>query len=132
VKNSRRHPVDLVSTLAASPCSKRQLVEGARRIGAAYRRHDRLPALLQVYRPARRHGSGNTIPEAGAIEVNRVDEQTLRARFRDLPGDYRLRDAVGSLVTQGTVQGAEGHRGANDGDNAFDETVLDIDWPGSR
>jgi hypothetical protein len=86
---------------------------------------------LRVYFPRALEG-GNTIPEAGAIEVKRVDERTLRARFRDLPGDYRLRDAVGSFVTQGTVQGAEGHRGANDGDNAFDETVLDIDWPGSR
>jgi hypothetical protein len=49
---------------------------------------------LRVYFPRAPEG-GNTIPEACAIEVKLVDEQTLRARFRDLPGDYRPRYAVG-------------------------------------
>ena len=85
---------------------------------------------LRVYFPATSQSS--TIPDAGAVKVKRVDERTLRAKFKDLPEGYRLRDAVGAFVVQGTVQAAVGSRGGNDGKSAFDETFLTIDWPGSR
>ncbi len=85
---------------------------------------------LRVYFPATSQSS--TIPDAGAVKVKRVDERTLRAKFKDLPEGYRLRDAVGAYVVQGTVQAAKGSRGGNDGKSAFDETFLTIDWPGSR
>ena len=85
---------------------------------------------LRVYFPGTTQSG--TIPDAGAVKVKRVDERTLRAKFKDLPEGYRLKDAVGAFVVQGTVQAAEGSRGGNDGKSAFDETFLSIDWPGSN
>lgn len=83
---------------------------------------------LRVYFPATSQGS--TIPSAGAVKVKRINATTLRAKFKDLPEGYRLSDAVGAFVVQGTVQAAVGSRGGNDGKSAFDETFLNIDFPG--
>ena len=81
-------------------------------------------AGLRVFFPeARQQG---TIPSAGAIRVERVNETTLRAFYgTDLPSGYTLADAVGAFAVQGTVQAAQGSRGGNDGVNAFDEVLLD-------
>lgn len=84
---------------------------------------------LRVYFPAT--SQSGTIPDAGAVQVKRVNDRTLRAKFKDLPEGYRLSDAVGAFVVQGSVQAAVGSRGGNDGKSAFDETFLSIDWPGS-
>ena len=84
---------------------------------------------LRVYFPSTTQS--NTIPDAGAVQVKRVDSTTLRAKFKDLPEGYSLSDAVGAYVVQGTVQAAAGSRGGNDGTSAFDESFLDIDWPGN-
>ena len=83
---------------------------------------------LRVYFPSTSEGS--TIPSAGAVKVKRVDDNTIRAKFKDLPEGYRLSDAVGVFVVQGTVQAAAGSRGGNDGKSAFDESVLNVDFPG--
>lgn len=82
---------------------------------------------LRVYFPATSQSS--TIPDAGAVDVTVVDDQTLRAKFKDLPEGYRLCDAVGAFVVQGAVQAEVGSRGANDGKSAFDETFLTVDFP---
>ena len=84
---------------------------------------------LRVYFPAT--SQSNTIPDAGAVRVKRVDANTLRAKFKDLPEGYELSDAVGAFVVQGTVQAAAGSRGGNDGKSAFDESFLNIDFPGT-
>ena len=83
---------------------------------------------LRIYFPATSQSS--TIPSAGAVKVKRIDEFTLRAKFKDLPEGYGIRDAVGAFVIQGTVQAERGSRGGNDGVNAFDETFLNVDFPG--
>ena len=85
---------------------------------------------LRVYFPTTSQSS--TIPDAGAVKVKRVDANTIRAKFKDLPEGYKLRDAVGAYVVQGTVQAAVGSRGGNDGKSAFDESFLTIDFPGRR
>ena len=82
---------------------------------------------LRIYFPATSQNS--TIPDAGAVKVKVVNETTLRAKFKDLPEGYRLSDAVGAFVVQGTVQAAQGSRGGNDGKNAFDETFLNVTFP---
>jgi len=84
---------------------------------------------LRVYFPETEGTS--TIPFAGSVKVKRKNETTLRAKFeKDLPEGYRLNDAVGAFVVQGTVQAEIGSRGGNDGKSAFDELFLDsIDWP---
>lgn len=84
---------------------------------------------LRIYFPSTTQSS--TIPDAGAVEVKVVDDRTLRAKFKDLPEGYSVQDAVGAFVVQGTVQAAVGSRGGNDGKSAFDETFLNVDWPGS-
>ena len=83
---------------------------------------------LQVYFPSTSQGA--TIPSAGAVKVKRVNETTLRAKFKDLPEGYKLSDAVGAFVDQGSVQAAPGSQGGNDGTNAFDETFLNVTFPG--
>ena len=83
---------------------------------------------LRIYFPATSQSA--TIPSAGAVKVKRVDANTVRAKFKDLPEGYRLSDAVGAYVVQGTVQAAVGSRGGNDGKSAFDESFLSIDFPG--
>ena len=85
---------------------------------------------LRIYFPATSQGS--TIPDAGAVQVKRVDANTLRAKFKDLPEGYKLSDAVGAFVVQGTVQAAAGSRGGNDGKSAFDESFLNVDFPGTN
>ena len=62
--------------------------------------------------------------------MKRVNETTLRAKFEDLPEGYKLSDAVGAFVVQGSVQAAPGSQGGNDGANAFDETFLNVTFPG--
>lgn len=52
-----------------------------------------------------------TIPNAGAVQVKRVNDRTLRAKFKDLPEGYRLSDAVGAFVVQGSARAAVGSRG---------------------
>ena len=64
---------------------------------------------LRIYFPATSQSS--TIPSAGAVQVKRIDEFTLRAKFKGLPEGYGLRDAVGAFVVQGTVQAERGSRG---------------------
>ena len=84
---------------------------------------------LQVYFPQARQQS--TIPSAGALAVRQESPTTLRAFFgTDLPFGYTLGDAVGAFVVQGTVQAERGSRGGNDGKSAFDETFLNVDFPG--
>ena len=64
----------------------------------------------------------SSIREVGAQSVKRQSPTTLRAFFgKDLPGGRTLDDAVGGYVAQGTVQSEQGSRGANAGNNAFDE-----------
>lgn len=78
---------------------------------------------LRIYFPETEQSS--TIPDAGAIRVERVNSTTLRAFYgEDLPEGYTLGDAVGAFAQQGTVQAAQGSRGGNDGANAFDEVLL--------
>lgn len=75
---------------------------------------------LRVYFPETDQAS--TIRFAGALAVKQQSPTTLRAFYgNDLPEGYTLRDAVGAYVVQGTVQAAQGSRGANDGKNAFGE-----------
>jgi hypothetical protein len=83
---------------------------------------------LRVYFPSTSQSA--TIPSAGAVKVKRVNETTLRAKFKDLPEGYKLSDAVGAFVVQGSVQAAPGSQGGNDGANAFDETFLNLNFPG--
>ena len=64
--------------------------------------------------------------------MKRVNETTLRAKFKDLPEGYKLSDAVGAYVVQGSVQAAPGSQGGNDGKSAFDETFLNLDFPGNN
>ncbi len=64
---------------------------------------------------------GATIALVGSSQVERVDARTLRAFYKDLPGDYTVSDAVGAFVVQGTVQAAPGEQGGNDGANGFHE-----------
>ena len=79
---------------------------------------------LRIYFPETDQNS--TIPSAGAIRVEEVNDTTLRAIYsEDLPEGYTLSDAVGAFVRQGTVQSAQGSRGGNDGKNAFDEVLLE-------
>ena len=77
---------------------------------------------LRIYFPQAEQGS--TIPFAGSSKVKQVDPQTLSAKFKDLPGDYTLDDAVGAYVVQGSVQAEQGSRGGNGGVNAFDEVLI--------
>ena len=75
---------------------------------------------LRVYFP---QTDTSAIQDAGATNVTRAEApNTLRAQFTDdLPGGKTLDQAVGGFVQQGSVQAAQGERGANDGVNAFDE-----------
>ena len=82
---------------------------------------------LRVYFPAT--DQGGTVLDAGAIDVEQVDETTLRGKYSDLPlgpdGEpYTLADVVGAFVVQGTVQALEGSRGGNDGKSGFDEVAV--------
>ena len=55
--------------------------------------------------------------QASAIAVRRTgDRKVLRATYKDLPGEFRLKDATGGFVAQGAVQGK-----SKNATNAFDE-----------
>ena len=66
---------------------------------------------LRIYFPDTR--------QANAIAVQRTgDRKTLRATYKDLPGDFGLGDAAGGFVAQGAVQGE-----SKNATNAFDEVA---------
>ncbi len=64
---------------------------------------------LRIYFPDTR--------QASAVAVRRTgDRNVLRATYKDLPGNFGLKDAAGGFVAQGAVQGK-----SKDATNTFDE-----------
>ena len=81
---------------------------------------------LQLYFPdASVPPVGASSVEVGTTEEGTQDRKILIATYSDLPSDLTLEDAVGAIVTTGSVQATEEMRGGNDGKNLIDELTFE-------